>query len=90
MNLQGITGLVTGGAYGLGRVTAEMLVKQGASVVIVGLPPDIRAALAKDVPHPHRLRPPLEYAALVRCIIQNPMLNGETIQLDGAVRVPAR
>ena len=58
--------------------------------MLAGLPPDLRAALAKDVPHPHRLGMPIEYAALVRSIVDNPMLNGETIRLDGALRMPPR
>ncbi len=58
--------------------------------MLAGLPPDVRAALAKDVPHPHRLGMPLEYATLVRSIVENPMLNGETIRLDGALRMPPR
>jgi hypothetical protein len=42
------------------------------------------------VPHPSRLGAPLEYALLVEHIIANPMLNGETIRLDGAIRMAAR
>ena len=58
--------------------------------MLAGLPPAFREGLAKDVPHPHRLGLPLEYAALVRSIIEIPMLNGETIRLDGALRMPPR
>jgi hypothetical protein len=47
-------------------------------------------ALGKQVPHPSRLGKPAEYAALVEHIVTNPMLNGETIRLDGAIRMPAR
>jgi NAD(P)-dependent dehydrogenase (short-subunit alcohol dehydrogenase family) len=54
------------------------------------LPADRREALARDVPHPHRLGKPEEYALLARAIIENPMLNGETIRLDGALRMPPR
>jgi hypothetical protein len=39
------------------------------------------------VPHPSRLGHPAEYAALVRSIVANPMLNGEVIRLDGAIRM---
>jgi len=39
------------------------------------------------VPHPSRLGRPAEYAALVASIVDNPMLNGETIRLDGAIRM---
>jgi NAD(P)-dependent dehydrogenase (short-subunit alcohol dehydrogenase family) len=46
--------------------------------------------LAADVPFPHRLGRPDEYAQLVQAIVENPMLNGETIRLDGALRMPPR
>jgi len=42
------------------------------------------------VPHPARLGDPREYAALVAHIVENPMLNGETIRLDGAIRMAPR
>jgi NAD(P)-dependent dehydrogenase (short-subunit alcohol dehydrogenase family) len=58
--------------------------------MLASLPTDVRAALAKDVPHPHRLGRPSEYAQLVRTIVENPMINGETIRLDGALRMPPR
>ena len=45
---------------------------------------------AAQVPHPSRLGRPAEYAALVRAIVENPMLNGETIRLDGAIRMQPR
>ena len=51
---------------------------------------DVRAALAEAVPHPRRLGRPEEYAELVRHIVENAMLNGETIRLDGAIRMPPR
>jgi len=51
------------------------------------IPPDIAEALAKSVPFPPRLGRPSEYAALVRAIIENEMLNGEVIRLDGAIRM---
>jgi len=49
---------------------------------------DLRAALAAGVPHPSRLGSPDEYAALVVHCVENPMLNGECIRLDGALRMP--
>src|SRR4051794_28394227 len=58
--------------------------------LLAGLPADARASLGKQVPHPARLGKPSEYAALVEHIIVNPMLNGETIRLDGAIRMTAR
>jgi 3-hydroxyacyl-CoA dehydrogenase/3-hydroxy-2-methylbutyryl-CoA dehydrogenase len=54
------------------------------------LPDDQRQALAEQVPFPRRLGRPAEFAALARHVIENPMLNGETIRLDGALRMPPR
>lgn len=51
---------------------------------------DYRKALERSVPHPSRLGRPEEYAALARSIIENDMLNGATIRLDGAVRLPPK
>jgi NAD(P)-dependent dehydrogenase (short-subunit alcohol dehydrogenase family) len=51
------------------------------------IPPDIAEALAKSVPFPPRLGRPAEFAALVRAILENVMLNGEVIRLDGAIRM---
>ncbi|MEA2476994.1 MAG: hypothetical protein QOC87_1193 [Actinomycetota bacterium] len=58
--------------------------------MLAGLPESARAALADTIPHPHRLGKPEEYAALVKHIVENPMLNGETIRLDGALRMAPR
>ena len=58
--------------------------------LLAGLPEPARAALAANVPFPRRLGQPAEYAALVRSIVENPMLNGETIRLDGALRMPPK
>jgi hypothetical protein len=52
-----------------------------------GLPADVQRSLGDSVPFPKRLGRPEEYAALVRHIVENPMLNGETIRLDGALRM---
>jgi NAD(P)-dependent dehydrogenase (short-subunit alcohol dehydrogenase family) len=51
---------------------------------------EARASLAAAVPHPRRLGKPEEFAMLAGHIIENPMLNGETIRLDGAIRMPPR
>jgi NAD(P)-dependent dehydrogenase (short-subunit alcohol dehydrogenase family) len=51
---------------------------------------EVRAGLAAAVPHPRRLGRPDEFAMLAMHIIENPMLNGETIRLDGAIRMPPR
>jgi NAD(P)-dependent dehydrogenase (short-subunit alcohol dehydrogenase family) len=48
---------------------------------------DVRAGLARSVPNPRRLGIPSEFAALAQHILENPMLNGETIRLDGALRM---
>jgi NAD(P)-dependent dehydrogenase (short-subunit alcohol dehydrogenase family) len=58
--------------------------------LMAGLPEAARKSLATQVPHPARLGDPREYAALVRHIVENPMLNGEVIRLDGAIRMAPR
>jgi NAD(P)-dependent dehydrogenase (short-subunit alcohol dehydrogenase family) len=55
--------------------------------LLAGLPDAARESLAQQVPFPSRLGQPAEYAALVRHICENQMLNGETIRLDGAIRM---
>jgi NAD(P)-dependent dehydrogenase (short-subunit alcohol dehydrogenase family) len=61
-----------------------------ATPMLAGLPEEARAALEAQVPHPSRLGDPAEYASLVAHVIDNPMLNGEVIRLDGALRMPPR
>jgi NAD(P)-dependent dehydrogenase (short-subunit alcohol dehydrogenase family) len=58
--------------------------------MMAGLPEDARASLGNQVPFPSRLGRPEEYAALVRHIVENDMLNGEVIRLDGAIRMAPR
>lgn len=58
--------------------------------MLAGLPEEARSKLAQGVPHPRRLGKPEEFGALVRSIVENPMLNGEVIRLDGALRMPPR
>ena len=58
--------------------------------LLAGLPEPARVALGQQVPFPPRLGRPDEYAALARHIIENEMLNGEVIRLDGAIRMQAR
>jgi NAD(P)-dependent dehydrogenase (short-subunit alcohol dehydrogenase family) len=58
--------------------------------MLAGLPEDARAALAEDIPHPHRLGDPAEFGLLVRQLVEHPYLNGEVIRLDGALRMKAR
>jgi NAD(P)-dependent dehydrogenase (short-subunit alcohol dehydrogenase family) len=55
-----------------------------------GLPAEVQESLGKTVPYPDRLGDPAEFAALVRSIAENPMLNGEVIRLDGALRMAPR
>ncbi len=61
-----------------------------ATPMLAGLPQEVQDSLAAQVPHPRRLGDPAEYAALVRHICENPMLNGEVIRLDGAIRMAPR
>jgi NAD(P)-dependent dehydrogenase (short-subunit alcohol dehydrogenase family) len=58
--------------------------------LLAKLSDDVRASLASTVPHPSRLGEPNEYARLALAIIDNGMLNGETIRLDGAIRMAPR
>lgn len=58
--------------------------------MLAGLPEEARDSLGKQVPFPSRLGRPEEYAALARHIIENEMLNGEVIRLDGAIRMAPR
>jgi NAD(P)-dependent dehydrogenase (short-subunit alcohol dehydrogenase family) len=55
-----------------------------------GISQEMRDALGKQVPHPPRLGNPSEFAAMVAHVVANPMLNGETIRLDGAIRMTPR
>jgi NAD(P)-dependent dehydrogenase (short-subunit alcohol dehydrogenase family) len=58
--------------------------------MLEGLPPEVRESLGKSVPFPQRLGRPDEFAALVQHIVENEMLNGECIRLDGALRMAPR
>ncbi|MEX6666676.1 3-hydroxyacyl-CoA dehydrogenase [Pseudomonas sp. W2-17] len=58
--------------------------------MMAGMTPQVRESLSAGVPFPPRLGKPEEYAALARHIIENSMLNGEVIRLDGALRMAAR
>lgn len=55
--------------------------------MLAGMSDEVRESLAADIPHPHRLGAPEEYALLVSQIVANPYLNGEVIRLDGALRM---
>lgn len=58
--------------------------------LLAALPEDVKTSLGAMVPFPKRLGKPAEYALLARQIIENPMLNGEVIRLDGAIRMAPR
>jgi NAD(P)-dependent dehydrogenase (short-subunit alcohol dehydrogenase family) len=58
--------------------------------MMAGLPESVKIDLAKNVPFPSRLGNPSEYAMLAQHIVENSMLNGETIRLDGALRMTPR
>ena len=61
-----------------------------ATPMMLGMPQEVQDSLGASVPFPSRLGRPEEYARLVRAIVENPMLNGETIRLDGAIRMAPR
>jgi NAD(P)-dependent dehydrogenase (short-subunit alcohol dehydrogenase family) len=90
-----------GGIVGMTLPMARELASFGIRVVTIApglfrtpmlaaLPPEAQESLGKQVPFPPRLGHPSEYALLVRQIVENPMLNGETIRLDGAIRMAPR
>jgi NAD(P)-dependent dehydrogenase (short-subunit alcohol dehydrogenase family) len=90
-----------GGVVALTLPVARELAQHGIRVVAIapgifdtpmmaGLPEAARESLGKQVPFPPRLGRPEEYAALVRHIVENEMLNGEVIRLDGAIRMAPR
>ncbi len=58
--------------------------------LLEGLPKEVQESLGAQVPFPPRLGDPAEFAALARHIVENPMLNGEVIRLDGAIRMAPR
>jgi NAD(P)-dependent dehydrogenase (short-subunit alcohol dehydrogenase family) len=90
-----------GGVVGMTLPIARDLAGKGIRVVTIapglfdtpllaGLPEPARQSLGKQVPHPSRLGKPDEYGALAVHIVENPMLNGEVIRLDGAIRMAPR
>jgi len=90
-----------GGIVGMTLPIARDLARTGIRVVTIapglfdtpllaGLPEDVRRVLGAQVPFPSRLGSPAEYAALAKHIIENEMLNGEVIRLDGALRMPPK
>lgn len=90
-----------GGVAALTLPVARELARFGIRVVTIapgifetpmmaGFSPEVQDALGKSVPFPQRLGHPAEFAALVRHICENSMLNGEVIRLDGALRMAPR
>ena len=90
-----------GGVVGMTLPIARDLSRDGVRVVtiapglfltpmLLGLPKEAQQSLGAQVPFPSRLGDPTEYAMLVQQIFANPMLNGETIRLDGAIRMAPR
>lgn len=90
-----------GGVVGLTLTAARDLADKGIRVMTIapgtfetpmmaGLPDEVKSTLEAQVPHPSRLGRPEEYAALAAHIVDNPMLNGEVIRLDGSLRMPPR
>jgi NAD(P)-dependent dehydrogenase (short-subunit alcohol dehydrogenase family) len=90
-----------GGVVGMTLPIARDLASKGIRVVTIapglfdtpllaGLPEPAKESLGKQVPHPSRLGKPDEYGALALHIVENPMLNGEVIRLDGAIRMAPR
>ena len=90
-----------GGIVGLTLPAARDLASRGSRVVTIApglfdtpllaaLPEEQREALGAGIPSPSRLGRPEEYAELAAAIVANPMLNGETVRLDGALRMPPK
>lgn len=90
-----------GGVASLTLPAARELARSGIRVVTIapgifatpmmaGMPDEVQDALGASVPFPPRLGRPTEYAAMVKHIIENQMLNGEVIRLDGALRMAAK
>ncbi len=90
-----------GGIVGMTLPIARELARNGIRVnavapglfdtpLLASLPEPARISLGQQVPFPSRLGRPEEYAQLVQSIVENPMINGETIRLDGAIRMAPR
>jgi NAD(P)-dependent dehydrogenase (short-subunit alcohol dehydrogenase family) len=89
----GVAGLTLPAARELARVGVRvMAIAPGVfeTPMVAAFTPELKQSLAAQVPFPPRLGRPEEFAALVEHIIVNPMLNGEVIRLDGALRMPAK
>lgn len=90
-------GGIVGMTLPIARDLADLLIRVNTiapglfrTPLLDGLTQEARSALGAQVPHPNRLGHPAEFAHLVEAIVINPMLNGETIRLDGAIRMAPR
>jgi NAD(P)-dependent dehydrogenase (short-subunit alcohol dehydrogenase family) len=86
----GIVGLTLVAARDLAsKLIRVMTIAPGTfdTPILARLPQNVRDSLGQMTPHPRRLGQPDEFARLAMAIIDNPMLNGETIRLDGAIRM---
>ena len=90
-----------GGVVGMTLPIARELARVGIRVMTIapgifdtpmlqGMPEEVRTSLGMQVPFPSRLGRPEEYAALAKHIVENELLNGEVIRLDGAIRMTAK
>ncbi|HUH39338.1 MAG TPA: SDR family oxidoreductase, partial [Castellaniella sp.] len=90
-----------GGIVGMTLAIARDLARSGIRCMTIapgifgtpmmfGFPQEVQDSLAASIPFPSRLGRPEDYARLVHSILQNDMLNGETIRLDGAIRMAPR
>ena len=89
----GVVGLTLPVARDLARLRIRvMTIAPGIFLtpMLMGLPQAAQDSLGQQVPHPSRLGHPDEYAQLVESIITNPMLNGDVIRIDGAIRMAPR
>ncbi|MGX5657263.1 SDR family NAD(P)-dependent oxidoreductase [Geodermatophilus nigrescens] len=89
----GIVGLTLVAARDLAqRLVRVVTIAPGTfdTPILARLPQEVRDSLGQATPHPRRLGLPDEFARLALAIVDNPMLNGETIRLDGALRMPPR
>jgi len=98
---QAAYGASKGGVHALTIVTAREFARNGVRAntiapglfgtpMLLGMPQDVQDSLAATVPYPSRFGMPEEYAKMAMTIVDNVMLNGETIRLDGAIRMQPR
>ena len=89
----GVVGLTLPAARELARFGIRVLaVAPGlvATPLLLGMPEEVQRSLAETIPFPNRFGEPKEFASLVRHMIENPLLNGAVIRLDGALRMGSK